>query len=263
MTDAQSIQYQLQSNGVATITLDRPDIHNAFDDTIIAALTSAFRQAGEDPAVRILVLAANGKSFCAGGDLNWMRRMAGYNYEENLRDANALAEMLRTLNYLPKPTIARVQGPAYGGGVGLVACCDMAVATPESVFCLSEVKVGLMPATIGPYVVRAIGQRAARRYFTTAEVISADTAFKLGLVSELVESDELDTSVEKLIKSLLRNGPQAVAEAKRLVLDVADGEINAEMIADTSQRIAHTRGSAEGKEGLTAFLEKRKPSWIQ
>jgi methylglutaconyl-CoA hydratase len=263
MTNKQSIHYQLETNGVATITLNRPDIHNAFDDTIIAELTKAFKQAGDDPAVRIVVLASSGKSFCAGGDLNWMRRMASYNFDENLRDSNALAEMLRTLNFLPKPTIARVQGPAYGGGVGLVACCDMAVATPESAFCLSEVKVGLIPATIGPYVVRAIGQRAARRYFTTAELIKAETAFKLGLVSELVQGDELDSSIGTLVKNLLRNGPQAVAEAKRLVLDIADGEINAEMIADTSQRIAHTRGSTEGKEGLTAFLEKRKPSWIQ
>lgn len=259
----QSIQYQLNDSGVATITLNRPDIHNAFDDTIIAALTAAFKKAGEDPAVRIVVLAASGKSFCAGGDLNWMRRMAGYNYEENLRDANALADMLRTLNFLPKPTIARVQGAAYGGGVGLVACCDIAVASPDAAFCLSEVKVGLIPATIGPYVVRAIGQRASRRYFTTAELISAETARELGLVSELVNNEELDNTIAGIIKGLLRNGPQAVAEAKRLVLDVADGEINAEMIADTSQRIAQTRGSDEGREGLTAFLEKRKPGWIQ
>ena len=259
----QSIQYQLNADGVVSITLNRPDIHNAFDDAIIAALTTAFRKAGDDPAVRAVVLASSGKSFCAGGDLNWMRRMAGYNYDENLRDSNALAEMLRTLNYLPKPTIARVQGAAYGGGVGLVACCDMAVATPEAAFCLSEVKVGLIPATIGPYVVRAIGQRASRRYFTTAELISADTARELGLVSELVSIDELDSTIASLIKGLLRNGPQAIAQAKRLVLDVADGEVNAEMIADTSRRIAQARGSDEGREGLTAFLEKRKPNWIK
>jgi methylglutaconyl-CoA hydratase len=171
--------------------------------------------------------------------------------------------MLRTLNFLPKPTIARVQGAAYGGGVGLVACCDIAVASTESAFCLSEVKVGLIPATIGPYVVRAIGQRAARRYFTTAELISAKSAHELGLVSELVEREELDARIANLVKNLLRNGPNAMAEAKRLVLDIADREIDAAMIADTSERIAQTRGSDEGREGLSAFLEKRRPNWIQ
>jgi methylglutaconyl-CoA hydratase len=258
-----AIQYQLDERGVATITLNRPEIHNAFDDTVIAALTNAFTHAANDPAVRVVVLAANGKSFCAGGDLNWMRRMAGYNYDENLRDSNALADMLRTLNFLPKPTIARVQGAAYGGGVGLVACCDIAVASSNSAFCLSEVKVGLIPATIGPYVVQAIGQRAARRYFTTAELISANTAHVLGLVSELVEPKELEAHVANIVTNLLRNGPNAIAEAKRLVLDIAGREIDAAMIADTSERIAQTRGSDEGREGLSAFLEKRKPNWIQ
>ncbi|MEX1668581.1 enoyl-CoA hydratase/isomerase family protein [Zhongshania guokunii] len=259
----QTIHYQLSANGIATITMNRPDIHNAFDDTVVAALTAAFKKAGDDPAVRLVVLASTGKSFCAGGDLNWMRRMATYTFEENLRDSQLLAEMLRTLNYLPKLTIARVQGPAYGGGVGLVACCDMAIASPEAAFCLSEVKVGMIPATIGPYVVRAIGQRASRRYFTTAELITANKALELGLVAEVVASDELDNCIAGIAKGLLRNGPRGVAEAKRLVLDIADGEITDAMIADTSQRIAETRGSDEGREGLTAFLEKRKPAWIQ
>jgi methylglutaconyl-CoA hydratase len=257
------IQYHLSDKGIATVTLNQPLIHNAFDDAVIAALTAVFKQVGEDPAVRVMVLAANGKSFCAGGDLNWMRRMATYTFEENLRDSTLLAEMLRTLNCLPKPTIARVQGAAYGGGVGLVACCDMAVASTDAAFCLSEVKVGLIPATIGPYVVRAIGQRASRRYFTTAELITAEKAHALGLISELVASDELDRCIAAITKQLLRNGPRSIGEAKRLVLDVADGEINADMIADTSQRIAETRGSEEGREGLSAFLEKRKPNWIQ
>jgi methylglutaconyl-CoA hydratase len=258
-----TITYALSSNGVATITLNRPDIHNAFDDTVVAALTAAFKQAGEDPVVRLVVLASTGKSFCAGGDLNWMRRMATYTFEENLCDSQLLAEMLRTLNTLPKLTIARVQGPAYGGGVGLVACCDMAIASPEAAFCLSEVKVGMIPATIGPYLVRAIGQRASRRYFTTAELITAEKALELGLVAEVVVSDELDNCIAGIAKGLLRNGPRCVAEAKRLVLDIADGEITDAMIADTSRRIAETRGSDEGREGLTAFLEKRKPAWIQ
>ncbi|CAA0111604.1 1,4-dihydroxy-2-naphthoyl-CoA synthase [Zhongshania aliphaticivorans] len=259
----QHIQYQLNEQGIATITLNRPDFHNAFDDAVIAELTNTFQQAGNDPAVRLVILASTGKSFCAGGDLNWMRRMAGYNFEENLRDSNLLAEMLRTLNYLPKPTIARVQGPAYGGGVGLVACCDIAVASPNATFCLSEVKVGLIPATIGPYVVHAIGQRASRRYFTTAEQISADQALSLGLISELVDDNLLDNTIANITKQLLRNSPNGIAEAKRLVLDIADKEINAELIADTSRRIAETRGSEEGKEGLSAFLEKRKPSWVK
>ncbi|MGI9285692.1 MAG: enoyl-CoA hydratase/isomerase family protein [Pseudomonadales bacterium] len=257
------IEVEVDSNGVATVTLNRPAIHNAFDDTMIAALTNAFQQAGDDGQVRALVLAAAGKSFSAGGDLNWMRRMASYSHEENLRDADMLAIMLRTLNYLPKPTIARVQGAAFGGGVGLVSCCDMAVATSRASFCLSEVKIGLIPATISPYVVRAIGERAARRYFTTAERFSATTALKLGLVSELAEHDQLDDCISGLVECLLNNGPEAITKAKQLVFDVAGREVNDTLVASTSRAIADVRGSAEGQEGLTAFLEKRKPNWIR
>lgn len=256
------INYSVDPRGVATLTLNRPEIHNAFDDTVVAALSEAFAQAADDSSVRALILASTGKSFCAGGDLNWMRRMAQYGYEDNLRDSNLLAEMLRRLNTLPKLTIARVQGAAFGGGVGLVSCCDIAVAAPEAAFCLSEVKVGMIPATISPYVLNAIGERAARRYFTTAELIPADKARELGLVAEVCEAEQLDETIEGILKSLLRNGPRGVAEAKRLVLDYANQEITPELIADSSQRIAETRGSAEGQEGLTAFLEKRKPNWI-
>ena len=262
MADA-AIKYEVDARGVATVTLSRPDIHNAFDDTVVAALSEAFAAAAEDASVRALVLASTGKSFCAGGDLNWMRRMAQYGYEENLRDSNLLAEMLRRLNTLPKLTIARVQGAAYGGGVGLVSCCDIAIAAPAAAFCLSEVKVGMIPATISPYVINAIGERASRRYFTTAELISAEKARELGLVTELVPSaEELDSAIDGILRSVLRNGPRGVGEAKRLILDYANREIDAELIADSSRRIAETRGSAEGQEGLTAFLEKRKPDWI-
>lgn len=257
------IQYEVSPEGVATITLARPEIHNAFDDVVVAALTEAFTRAGDDQAVRIVVLASTGKSFCAGGDLNWMKRMATYTFEENLRDGNALAAMMKALNYLPKPTIARVQGPSYGGGVGLVSCCDVAVASPAASFCLSEVKVGMIPATISPYVIRAIGPRAARRYFATAEIIDADRAYKLGLISELVEEDKLDETIAGIVKSILRNSPRGVGEAKKLVFDFADCEITDDMLAETSRRIAETRDSDEGREGLTAFLEKRKPAWVK
>lgn len=259
----QAINYAVDERGVATITLSRPEIHNAFDDVVVAALSEAFKKAGEDTAVRAVILASTGKSFCAGGDLNWMRRMATYGYEENLRDSNLLAEMLRRLNTLPKLTIARVQGPAFGGGVGLVSCCDMVVAAPEAAFCLSEVKVGMIPATISPYVINAIGERASRRYFTTAELITAEKAHILGLVSEVAEAEQLDETINGILKGLLRNGPRGVGEAKKLVLDFANQKITPEVISETSKRIAETRGSDEGQEGLTAFLEKRKPNWIQ
>ncbi|WP_286696034.1 enoyl-CoA hydratase/isomerase family protein [Spongiibacter sp. UBA1325] len=257
------VSYEVDGRGVATVTLERPDIHNAFDDSVVAALSETFEQAANDSSVRALVLASTGKSFCAGGDLNWMRRMASYGYEENLRDSTLLAEMLRRLNSLPKLTIARVQGPAFGGGVGLVACCDMAIAAPEAAFCLSEVKVGMIPATISPYVINALGERASRRYFTTAELITAEKAYTLGLVSEVVDAEQLDDTINGILKGLLRNGPRGVGNAKRLVLDYANQAITPELIADSSKRIAEIRGSDEGQEGLTAFLEKRKPNWIQ
>ncbi len=259
----QMTQVELDAKGIATVTLNRPDIHNAFDDQVIAQLTAAFQRAGNDSQVRALILAAEGKSFSAGGDINWMRRMATYSHEENLRDADKLANMLHTLNYLPKPTIARVQGAAFGGGVGLVSCCDMAVASPRASFCLSEVKIGLLPATISPYVVRAIGEKAARRYFITAERFSAATALQLGLVSELVEEEQLDACISGLVASLLSNGPEAIIKAKQLVFDVANRKVDDALIASTSRAIADARGSAEGQEGLTAFLEKRKPDWIR
>lgn len=261
MNTLKIITTSMDDRGVATVTMNNPDKHNAFDDAIIAELTNAFQQLADDADVRLVVLAAEGKSFSAGADLNWMKRMATYSHAENLRDSHALAEMLRVLNFMPKPTIARVQGAAFGGAVGLVSCCDMAVAATRASFCLSEVKIGLLPATISPYVVAAMGQRAARRYFTTAERFSADTARQLGLVSEVVEADELDNVIELWITHLLNNSPAAVQAAKQLVFDVADRVIDTALIADTCNRIADIRVSAEGQEGLSAFLEKRPPAW--
>lgn len=252
---------EIDERGVATITLNNPAKHNAFDDAIIAELKEAFERIAKNKAVRVMILAAKGKSFCAGGDLAWMKRMKDYSLEENIEDAKALASMLQTLNFLPVPTIARVQGVAVGGGVGLVSCCDMAVANPDASFSLSEVKVGLIPATISPYVIDAIGQRAARRYFTTAERFSSTTAAQLGLVSEVAGEDQLDEQINTLVEALLANSPPAVVAAKQLVFHVAGREINNQLIASTCELIADIRVSADGQEGLAAFFEKRKPTW--
>ncbi|MFK8050607.1 MAG: enoyl-CoA hydratase/isomerase family protein [Halioglobus sp.] len=254
------------ARGVATVTMSNPDKHNAFDDEIIALLTDAFEAIARNESVRVMILASTGKSFSAGADLNWMKRMAGYSYEENLKDAQALAKMLRVLNFMPQPTIAKVQGAAFGGAVGLVSCCDMAVGSSNALFSLSEVKIGLIPATISPYVVAAIGARASRRYFTTAERISSETALHLGLLSEVCAVEKLDGCVDQLIHALLDNSPAAVRAAKSLVFDVAresvknDGSSDA-LIDMTSERIAAIRVSEEGREGLGAFLDKRTPNW--
>ena len=255
------VNLAVDDRGVATLTLDRPDKHNAFDDAIIAELDARLAEVAANEHVRVLVLAATGKSFSAGADLAWMQRMADYGEAENLADAAALAEMLRKLNDLPQPTIARVQGPAYGGAVGLVSCCDMAVGSPLARFCLSEVKIGLIPATISPYVIAAMGARAARRYFTTAEVIDAETAFELGLLSEVVGVDDLDDAVDSMVEALLGNGPRATRSAKRLVLDYNWRELDEGLIEDSCRRIADIRVSAEGQAGLKAFLAKEAPPW--
>lgn len=247
--------------GVARVTLDRPEIRNAFDDALIAALTSVLRELDADDAVRAVVLAGNGPAFCAGADLNWMKRMAGYGYEQNLADAQALAQMLKTLDRMAKPTIARVHGPAFAGGVGLVAACDIAVGTPEAKFCLSEAKLGLSPATISPYVVRAMGERAARRYFLTAEVFDANEAHRLGLLSMVSPSEKMDGEIGEILKNLVQGGPQAIAKIKDLVRRVSSGPIDEAMIGDTAARIAEIRVSPEGREGIASFLEKRKPAW--
>lgn len=256
-----AIGYEVDARGIATITLNRPQVHNAFNDEVVARLTTLFREAETDPSVRLLVLAATGPSFCAGGDLNWMQRMATYTHDENRCDALAISNMLDALNTLPKPTVARIQGPAYGGGVGLVCCCDIALATPEARFCLSEVRIGMIPATIAPYVVRAIGQRAARRYFTTAEVISAQQAVSLGLVSELVSVRELDQRIDEIADQVMLNGPAAMADAKRLAFDMSEQPLTPSMREQAAERLAIVRGRDEGREGLSAFLQKRKPEW--
>jgi methylglutaconyl-CoA hydratase len=247
---------------VARITLNRPDVRNAFNDEVIAELTQAFTQVGQDPQVRAVVLAADGPAFCAGADLNWMRRMADYTREENLADAGALAEMLRTIHSCLKPTIARVQGDVFAGGVGLVAACDMAVSVDTATYCLSEVKLGLIPATISPYVIRAMGARAAQRYFLTAERFSAAEAHRIGMVHEVVSADQLDAKVAELTQALVSASPNAVRSCKMLVNEVAGRDIDAVLIAKTVEGIADIRSSTEGKEGVQSFLQKRKPSWL-
>jgi len=247
--------------GVARVTLDRPEVRNAFDDALIAALTKTFLDVGSDKAVRALVLAGNGPAFCAGADLNWMKRMAGYSYDENLADAQALATMLATLERMPKPTIARVHGPVFAGGTGLVAACDIAVGTPEAKFCFSEAKLGLSPATISPYVMRAIGERMARRYFLTAEVFDAQEAYRIGMLSLLVQGKDLDSTIQELLKHLLAGGPESHAKIKDLIRTVTHRPIDDALGLETAKRIAEIRVSAEGKEGIASFLEKRKASW--
>jgi methylglutaconyl-CoA hydratase len=248
-------------DGVARVTLNRPELRNAFDDELIKKLRGAFEDVSKDPSVRVMVLAANGPAFCAGADLNWMKRMAGYGYDENLADAKALAQMLATLDRLPKPTIARVHGPVFAGGTGLVAACDIAVGTPEAKFCLSEAKLGLSPATISPYVLRAMGEREARRYFLTAEVFDATEAFRIGMLALLVPGDQLDANVDSLVKHLLAGGPEAHTKIKALIRAVAGRRPDDALVAETAKHIAEIRGSPEGKEGIASFLEKRKATW--
>ena len=250
-----------KKEGVAWITLNRPEVRNAFDDALIASLKNCFSELEGDKSTRVVVLAGNGPAFCAGADLNWMKRMAGYGYEENLADARSLADMLAALDRLPKPTIARVHGAAFAGGTGLVAACDIAIGTPQAKFCFSEAKLGLSPATISPYVMRAIGERAARRYFLTAEVFDAAEACRIGLLSACVSSNQLDSSVEEIIKHLLAGGSEAHAKIKELIRAVGGRAVDAALVADTARHIAEIRVSPEGREGIASFLEKRKPSW--
>ncbi len=258
-----SVILETDKRGVACLTINRPEIHNAFDDALIEQLIQTLERVDVDPAIRILVLGSEGKSFSAGADLNWMRRMADYTAEENFADAMQLAKLMACLNGLSKPTIARVQGAAFGGGVGLVACCDMAVASTKALFSLSEVRLGLIPAVISPYVVAAIGERASRRYFVTAERFTAQQAAQMGLLHDVVEPDQLDESVEQLLQEILKGSPAAQTAAKKLVADVAFEPLNDELLRMTAQRITDIRASDEGKEGLNAFLQKRAPGWIK
>lgn len=247
---------------VATVTLARPDKRNAFNDEVIAELNQAFTQLGSSKQVRVIVLAAEGKAFCAGADLNWMRAMADYSREENLADADKLAQMLSTLYRCPKPTIAAIQGDVYAGGIGLISACDIAIAVDSANFCLSEVRLGLAPATISPYVIRAMGARAAHRYLLTAEVFDAVEAQRIGLIHESVATSELDAKVASVAKKLRNNSPNAVKECKQLVQYVAGESIDEALIAQTVKGIADIRASDEGKEGVQSFLQKRKPNWL-
>ena len=255
------VQYDVDRFGIATVCLNNPEKHNAFDDDIIHQLTALFDQIARNKNIRVMILASTGKSFSAGADLAWMKRMASYNYQDNLTDANALALMLKTLNFMPQTTIAKIQGAAFGGAVGLASCCDIVIASNKASFCLSEVKLGLIPATISPYVLNAIGPKAARRYFQTAERFNAEKAQQLGLVDEVVSAELLAQAVDDMVNLLLKNGPLATQEAKKLALDMAYQEINSDLIDITSERIATIRVSAEGQEGLSAFFDKRMPLW--
>jgi methylglutaconyl-CoA hydratase len=248
---------------IARITLTRPEVRNAFNDAVIQELKAAFETVGARDDVRAVVLAAEGPAFCAGADLNWMRRMADYTRDENVADAGQLAAMLKAIYECPKPTMAAVQGDVFAGGMGLVAACDMAVSVDSATYCLSEVKLGLIPATISPYVIRAMGARAAHRYFLTAERFSAQEAHRIGFVHELVNGPEaLSAKVDELAQALCNASPAAVRAGKRLVLDVAEREINASLIAATVEGIADIRASEEGREGVQSFLQKRKPAWL-
>lgn len=248
--------------GVASLVLNRPEVHNAFDDLMIAELIAQLDSLAADNQVKVLVLKSNGKNFSAGADLNWMRSMAKKDYQQNLDDAAGLASLMHKLDTFPKPTLVLVQGAAFGGAVGLVACCDIALAEENASFCLSEVKIGLIPAVISPYVMRALGERQSRRYFLTAERFNATTAATLGLVHQVVSNDTLENQAEPLVQALLQNSPAAVSAAKDLLQQIYNKNINNEVIAHTTQAIAEIRVSAEGQEGLSAFLEKRKPNWL-
>ncbi len=256
-----SVSTQIKGR-VARITLDNPDKRNAFDDSIIASLTEAFEKAGSDDRVRVVVLQAAGKHFSAGADLNWMRAMGKLDAAQNKADALRLARLMQTIDQCPKPVVARVQGAAFGGALGLICAADMAVATDSARFCLSEVKLGIVPAVISPYVVRALGPRQAGRYFMSAEVITADKAEAMGIVHEVVPEAELDQAVDALVSNLLLAAPQSQIEARNLIERVSHGPIDNAMLTGTAELIARLRTGAEGQEGLTAFLEKRAPNWM-
>lgn len=258
---ANNLEVTIRHN-CAILILNRPEIRNAFDDALIANLAKTLEKLDADDSVRAVVLMGAGSAFCAGADLNWMKRMAGYTLEQNFKDAKALATMLKTLDRMSKPTIARVHGPAFAGGVGLVAACDIAVGSVDAEFALTESKLGMSPATISPYVVRAMGERMAHRYFLTGERFNAAEAYRIGLLSELCLPDELDSKINELLGHLVLGGKAALREIKDLIRAVSRGPIDDAMINDTARRIAEIRVSKEGREGIASFLGKRKPSWV-
>lgn len=251
------------SKGIARLTLNRPDVRNAFDDRLIATLNAMLDDLAAREDLRLMVLTGAGKAFSAGADLNWMRRMAGYSRDENLADAMELARLLRRLNEFPRPVIGLINGPAYAGAVGLVSCCDIVLASDQASFAISEVKLGLIPATISPYVVAAIGEREARRYFLSADVFDAAEAKRIGLVHEVVPHDDLSEAGEKLIGRMLKNSPDAMSASKPLIRSVTGRPVDEELMTHTAAGIADIRASVQGREGVTAFLEKRKPDWVQ
>lgn len=257
----ETLQTQLHQ-GIALVWLNRPAVRNAMNDIMIAELTDAFERAGEDDEVRAIMLAGHGSAFCAGGDLDWMKRARDFTPEENRADAARLARLLRTIYENPKPVVARVHGPAFAGGLGLVAACDIAVASADAKFCLSEVKLGLIPAMISPYVLRAMGEARARRFFLTAEVFEAAEAYRIGFVHEICIPEELDGTVNLLLGHLVQGGPAALAQAKRLIRDVAGRSIDDALMRDMAARIAEVRASDEAQEGIASFFEKRRPAWV-
>ncbi|RPH67719.1 MAG: enoyl-CoA hydratase/isomerase family protein [Burkholderiales bacterium] len=257
----ETLQTQLD-RGIALIWLNRPDVRNAMNEVVIAELADAFEHAIGDDGARAIVLAGRGSAFCAGGDLNWMQRARQFTPEENRAGAVKLARLLRTIYQSPKPTVARVHGPAFAGGMGLVAACDIAVATTDAKFCLSEVKLGLIPSTISPYVIRAMGEPRARRYFLTAEVFDAAEACRIGFVHETCAPAELDRTVDALLGRIVQGGPAALAESKRLIRDMVGHPIDDALIEDTAGRLAAVRASDEAREGIAAFFEKRRPAWV-
>ncbi len=261
MTLKTTLKTTIDKRGIATILMDRAKVHNAFDEVLIEELTAAFVAMNQDETVRLICLRGAGKSFSAGADLNWMKKMANYSWEENYQDSLVLATLMSTIAKSVKPTMAIIQGATFGGGVGLVAACDFAIASKTASFCLSEVKLGLIPAVISPYVVAVIGERLAHRYFISAESFSAETALRIGLVSEIVAAKDLDAHVESLLDGVAANAPVAIREAKKLIRFVSNGPLTEDMIRETASKIADRRASLEGIEGVTAFLEKRKPNW--
>ena len=248
-------------DGIATITLNRPEVHNAFNEGVMDEMTALVRKADADDGVRLLILRGNGKSFCAGGDLNWMRKSANYSYDENVQDAMRLGVLLKELNFLPKPTMALVHGNIFGGGVGLASCCDILIAEEGAKFCLSEVRIGLIPSIIAPYVINAMGLRMARRYFMTAERFDAQTAYRIGFAHEVAAAGQLDAEAQKIIDALMDGAPLAQGRGKKLMLDIVGHPIDDKVIDVTVRQIAEARASDEGKEGLSAFLNKTEPSW--
>ncbi|WP_417316935.1 enoyl-CoA hydratase-related protein [Emcibacter sp.] len=261
---AEILKVEKQANGLARVTLNRPEVRNAFNEDMIRKLTETFRDLGGDDTVKAVIISGNGKGFSAGADLDWMKRAADFSHDQNKADAEALAYMLKHLYEMPKLTIAFVHGAAMGGGLGLVSCCDLVIAHRDTRFSLSEVKLGLIPATISPYVIAAIGPRQAKRYFQTGEAFFGDKAKEIGLVHEVADTDEhMAEILEKVLVDVKLSAPKAMAASKKLVLDYAFRPLETEIIEDSAERIASTRAGGEAKEGITAFFEKRKPGWTE